>query len=132
MNLQESAEMYLETILILEKKSSTVRAIDIAHAMRFSRPTVSQQISRLAANGYLELDDRKHISLTPKGRQIAEEIYKRHNSLAEIFIWIGVSEETAFADACRIEHYISAETFTCLRQHFEGFRQIKANEKDPD
>lgn len=125
MNLQESAEMYLETILILEKKNGNVRAIDIARQMQFSRPTISQQIKRLAADGYLELDDNKHISLTPKGRQIAEETYSRHNSLAEIFIWMGVSEQTAFEDACRIEHYISAETFDCLRRHYENERKTK-------
>ena len=123
MNLQESAEMYLETILILEKKNGNVRAIDIARHMRFSRPTISQQIKRLSTDGFVELDDNKHISLTPKGRQIAEETYSRHNSLAEIFIWMGVSEQTAFEDACRIEHYISAETFNCLRRHYENERK---------
>ena len=122
MNSQESAEMYLETILILEKKNGNVRAIDIAHHMQFSRPTVSQQLRRLAAEGYLELDANKRISLPPKGRQIAEETYNRHNSLAEIFIWMGVSEQIAFQDACRIEHYISAETFNALRQHYENAR----------
>lgn len=122
MNIQESAEMYLETILILEKKNGNVRAIDIAHHMQFSRPTVSQQLKRLAADGYLELDANKHISLTPKGSQIAHETYNRHNSLAEIFIWMGVSEQTAFEDACRIEHYISAETFNALRRHYETDR----------
>jgi Mn-dependent DtxR family transcriptional regulator len=130
MNIQESAEMYLETILILEKNNGNVRAIDIAHHMQFSRPTVSEQIKRLAADGYLELNADKHISLTSKGRQIAEETYNRHNSLAEIFIWMGVSEQTAFEDACRIEHYISAETFNCLRQHYENERK-NTNASDP-
>jgi len=125
MNLQESAEMYLETILILEKKKKAVRAIDIATSMQFARPTVSQQIKRLAADGYLEVDAEKHISLTPKGREIAEETYNRHNSLAEIFIWMGVTEETAFEDACRIEHYISAETFNRLRLHYETSRKAQ-------
>jgi len=123
MNSQESAEMYLETILILEKKNGTVRAIDIAHHMHFARPTVSQQIKRLAADGYLELDPNKRISLTPKGKRIAEETYNRHNSLAEIFIWLGVNEQTAFEDACRIEHYISTETFNALRRHYETDRK---------
>jgi len=126
MTIQESAEMYLETILILEKKNGNVRAIDIAHHMQFSRPTVSEQLKRLAADGFLELDANKRISLTPKGLQIAEETYNRHNSLAEIFIWMGVSEQTAFEDACRIEHYISAETFNALRRHYETDRR---NEK---
>ena len=123
MTIQESAEMYLETILILEKNNGNVRAIDIAHYMQFSRPTVSEQLKRLAADGFLELDANKRISLTPKGLQIAEETYNRHNSLAEIFIWMGVSEQTAFEDACRIEHYISAETFNCLRKHYESDRK---------
>ncbi len=122
MNLQESAEMYLETVLVLQKAKGNVRAIDIARQMQFSRPTVSQQIRRLAEDGYLELDANKHIYLTPKGSQIAEETYNRHNSLAEFFIWLGVSEQTAFEDACRIEHYISTETFNCLRQHYENAR----------
>ena len=122
MTIQESAEMYLETILILEKKNGNVRAIDIAHHMQFSRPTVSEQLKRLAADGFLELDANKHISLTPKGKQVAEETYNRHNSLAEIFIWLGVNEQTAFEDACRIEHYISAETFNALRRHYETDR----------
>ncbi len=130
MNLLESAEMYLETILILEKKNGNVRAIDIARHMQFSRPTVSQQIKRLAVAGYLELDANKHIYLTSKGRQIAEETYNRHNSLAEIFIWLGVSQQTAFEDACRIEHYISAETFNCLRNHYEN-DQKNANASNP-
>ena len=119
--------MYLETILILEKNKNAVRAIDIATSMQFARPTVSQQIKRLAADGYLEVDAEKHISLTPKGREIAEETYNRHNSLAEIFIWMGVTEETAFEDACRIEHYISAETFNRLRLHYETSRKAQEN-----
>ena len=123
MNLQESAEMYLETILVLQKENGQVRAIDIARHMQFARPTVSQQIKRLAEDGYLELDANKHISLTPKGVQIAAETYSRHNSLAEIFIWMGVSEQTAYEDACRIEHYISAETFNALRRHYETDRK---------
>lgn len=122
MNLQESAEMYLETILVLEKENGLVRATDIARQMQFSRPTVSQQIKRLAEDGYLHLDANKHIYLTSKGRLIAEETYDRHNCLAKIFIWMGVSEQTAFADACRVEHYISKETFNCLREHYKNAR----------
>lgn len=120
MNLQESAEMYLETVLVLQKEKGIVRAIDIARQMQFSRPTVSQQIRRLAEDGYLELDASKHIYLTAKGRLIAEETYDRHNCLAKIFIWMGVSKQTAYEDACRVEHYISKETFNCLRQHHEN------------
>ena len=131
MNLQESAEMYLETILVIKKENGTVRAIDIARHMQFSRPTVSQQIRRLAENGYLELDASKHIYLTAKGLQIAEETYDRHNCLAKIFIWMGVSEQTAYEDACRIEHYISKETFDCLRQHYKNTLKKEGTNK-PD
>ncbi|NLG41399.1 MAG: metal-dependent transcriptional regulator [Chloroflexi bacterium] len=130
MNLQESAEMYLKTILLLEKRNRSVRAIDISREMQFSRPTVSQQIKNLVANGYLELDDTKLIFLSPKGRKIAEETYRRHNGLVDFFTWIGVSEETAFEDACRIEHYISQETFDRIREYLDKCRKIDRTKKD--
>jgi Mn-dependent DtxR family transcriptional regulator len=128
MNVQESAEMYLKTILILEKRIGIVRAIDIAHEMQFSRPTVSQQIKNLTANGYLEVDNKKQIFLSPKGREIAEETYYRHNGLVDFFIWIGVSEDTALEDACRIEHYISQETFDRMREYFDNCRNLKGGD----
>lgn len=128
MNVQESAEMYLKTILILEKRIGIVRAIDIAREMQFSRPTVSQQIKNLTANGYLEVDNKKQIFLSPKGREIAEETYYRHNGLVDFFIWIGVSEETALEDACRIEHYISQETFDRMREYFDNCRNLKGGD----
>jgi len=128
MNVQESAEMYLKTILILEKRIGIVRAIDIAREMQFSRPTVSQQIKNLTANGYLEVDNKKQIFLSPKGREIAEETYYRHNGLVDFFIWIGVSEDTALEDACRIEHYISQETFDRMREYFDNCRNLKGGD----
>lgn len=128
MNLQESAEMYLKTILILEKRNGIVRAIDIAREMQFSRPTVSQQIKNLTANGYLEVNDKKQIFLSPKGLQIAEDTYYRHNGLVDFFIWIGVSEDTALEDACRIEHYISRETFDRMREYFDNCRNLNDGE----
>ncbi|MDY0125949.1 MAG: metal-dependent transcriptional regulator [Anaerolineaceae bacterium] len=128
MNVQESAEMYLKTILILEKRIGIVRAIDIAREMQFSRPTVSQQIKNLTANGYLEVDNKKQIFLSPKGREIAEETYYRHNGLVDFFIWIGVSEDTALEDACRIEHYISQETFDRMREYFDKCRNLKGGD----
>jgi Mn-dependent DtxR family transcriptional regulator len=128
MNVQESAEMYLKTILILEKRIGIVRAIDIAREMQFSRPTVSQQIKNLTANGYLEVNNKKQIFLSPKGREIAEETYYRHNGLVDFFIWIGVSEETALEDACRIEHYISQETFDRMREYFDNCRNLKGGD----
>jgi len=128
MNVQESSEMYLKTILILEKRIGIVRAIDIAREMQFSRPTVSQQIKNLTANGYLEVDNKKQIFLSPKGREIAEETYYRHNGLVDFFIWIGVSEDTALEDACRIEHYISQETFDRMREYFDKCRNLKGGD----
>ena len=129
MNLQESAEMYLKTILMLEKKLGTVRAIDIARQMQFSRPTVSQQMKRLSQQGLIEIDQKKHIHLTPKGQKIAQETYDRYNSLAEFFVWMGVNEDTAFQDACRIEHYISQETFEALVAYYKYCKKVR---KDAD
>lgn len=129
MNLQESAEMYLKTILMLEKKLGKVRAIDIARQMQFSRPTVSQQMKRLSQNGLIEIDQQKHIHLTPQGQKIAEKTYKRYNSLAESFVWMGVDEDIAFQDACRIEHYISQETFEALVNYYNYCREVR---KDAD
>lgn len=123
MSLQESAEMYLKTILILEKRNNRVRAIDIARQLEFSRPTVSQQVKNLAESGYLEVNNRKLISLTLKGREVAEEIYYRHSGLVDFFIWIGVSKDTALEDACRIEHYISQETFDRVQEYLDHCRE---------
>lgn len=125
MDLQESAEMYLKTILMLEKKLGTVRSIDIARQMQFSGPTVSQQMKRLSQNGLIEIDQKKHIHLTPQGHKIAQETYHRYNSLAEFFVWMGVNEDTAFQDACRIEHYISQETFDCLVDYYKYCKTVR-------
>lgn len=130
MNLQESPEMYLKTVLILENRNGVVRAIDIAHELQYSRPTVSQQIKHLAANGYLEVDDKKLITLTDKGRQIAEETYLRHNGLVDFFVWIGVNENTALEDACRIEHYMSKETFDRMREYLDKCRGLDPSNDD--
>ncbi len=123
MNLQESAEMYLKTVMLLEKSNDVVRAVDIARQMQFSRPTVSEQIKRLTALGFLQVNDKKQISLTKKGRQIAEDTDNRHNGLVDFFVQIGVSEDTAFEDACRIEHYISQETINCMQDFLQNCRQ---------
>ena len=123
MNIQESPEMYLKTVLILEKRKKIVRAVDIARELDFSRPTVSQQIKNLTANGLVEVNDSKHILLTESGRKIAEETDQRHNGLVDIFTLIGVSEETALQDACRIEHYISQETFDRMLEFFDNCRK---------
>lgn len=123
MNLPESTEMYLKTILNLEKRNSNVRAIDIARELQFSRPTVSQQVKNLSSHGFIELNDKKHIQLTAKGRQVAEVTNRFHDGLIEFFTELGVSEETAQEDACRIEHYISQETFDRMQDFLKNCKQ---------
>ena len=115
MKLMESGEMYLETILILKNKFGYVRSIDIAHEMNFSKPSVSRAVALLKEDGYIENDPHGMILLTDKGREIAEKIYDRHKTLTKYFVWLGVSEETAQMDACKIEHIISDESFERIR-----------------
>ena len=117
MKLQESGEMYLETILILKERFGYVRAIDIAHELNFSKPSVSRAISLLRENDYVTFDPNGMILLTEKGQEMAEKIYERHNVLTQCLMALGISEETAAADACRMEHIISEETFTKLKEH---------------
>lgn len=121
MRSQESAEMYLETILILQQRKGQVRAIDIAGELNFSKPSVSNAMKLLQTQGLIIIDDGKLISLTPTGREIAEEIYERHLLLSEYLIRLGVSEETATQDACRIEHVISRESFQKIKEHCEKY-----------
>ena len=115
MKLMESGEMYLETILILKNKYGYVRSIDIAHEMNYSKPSVSRAISLLKEDGYVTNDPHGMILLTDKGLKIAEKIYERHMTLTKYFVWLGVDEETAENDACRIEHIISDETFEKIK-----------------
>ena len=117
--MSESTEMYLETILVLHLRNGDVHATDIAKEMHFSKPTISQQMKRLVKAGYVSIDGNNHISLTDSGMKIATDIYARHNKLSEIFEYIGISKEQAVADACRIEHYISPETFEALKAYFD-------------
>lgn len=118
MSIQESGEMYLETILILGKEGKKVRSIDIANYRDVSRASVSRAMGLLKENDYLDIDESGYITLTDKGDKVANAIYKRHLVLSEIFTSIGVSEDVAIEDACRVEHYISDETFNALRKHF--------------
>ena len=114
MKLHESAENYLETIFMLEQESDHVRAIDIATALGFSKPSVSRAMKLLRENGYITIYENSHIALSPSGRAIAEEMYKRHTALSHFLIRLGVSESTAKEDACRMEHAMSQETFDKL------------------
>lgn len=121
MKLLESGEMYLETILILKNKYGYVRSIDIAKELNYSKPSVSRAVSILKEEGYITNDPHGMIVLTDKGMSIAEGIYDRHKTLAKYLIWIGVSEETAQIDACRMEHVISNETLQKLKEHLPDF-----------
>lgn len=117
MKIQESGEMYLETILILSRKSSCVRAIDVGEYMGFSKPSVSRAIGLLKSGGLVYLNADGGLCLTETGLNIAEKIYERHNVLTRLLVSLGVGEETATEDACKIEHVISDETFAALKKH---------------
>ncbi len=117
MHLQESGEMYLETILVLLKKSPYVRAIDVGDYMGYSKPSVSRAMSLLKDGGYVVTDGEGFIKLTPVGKEIAEKTYERHTLLTEFFVRLGVNSETAAKDACKIEHDISDETFEAIKKH---------------
>jgi DtxR family Mn-dependent transcriptional regulator len=125
MIIRESGEMYLETILRLEKKGQ-VRSIDIVNATGYSKPTISEQMKKFRENGFIHMDERNFITLTDKGREIAEKIYERHLVLTDLFIDLGVDPETAEEDACRIEHYISDTTFDKLTERYRE-RKKKMN-----
>jgi DtxR family Mn-dependent transcriptional regulator len=120
MKIQESGENYLEKILILKNETGFVRSIDVAHALSFSKPSVSRAMSVLKKAGYITMDKEGQIELTESGRQIAERIYNRHQMLTNWLIAIGVSQETAVADACRMEHVISQETFDRIGEHVKS------------
>ena len=117
MSLQESGEMYLETILVLSHKLSGVRSIDVCEEMGYSKPSVSRAVGILKSGGYISVDRDGYITLTDEGRYIAEKTYERHRVLTAFFESIGVSPETASEDACKIEHDISDETFEALNRH---------------
>lgn len=117
MKLQESGEMYLETILRLSFDHDKVHAIDISEAMGFSKPSVSRAVSLLREGGYISLDGNKAITLTKTGYEVASKIYERHVTLSRLFMDLGVSEQTALDDACRMEHIVSDETFDAIRRH---------------
>ena len=117
MRLQESGEMYLESIYVLSQKGGNVRSIDISEYMGYSKPSVSRAVSLLKNGGYIVMDKDNFISLTESGLEIAEKIYERHTVLTAMLVRMGVSEETASEDACRMEHAISDETFEAIKAH---------------
>ena len=117
MNIHESAEDYLEAILILRERQGTVRSIDIVHQLELTKPSVSVAMKRFRENGYIEMDNDGFITLLPPGEEIAQRIYDRHKVLTRFLIRLGVSESVASADACKIEHDLSEETFARIREH---------------
>ena len=117
MKIQESAENYLETILMISERKPQVRSIDIVNELEFSKPSVSIAMKNLRENGYILMDKEGHITLTDAGRKIAETMYERHKLLSKWLIRLGVNEHTAVEDACRMEHVISAESFEAIKRH---------------
>jgi Mn-dependent DtxR family transcriptional regulator len=117
MRILESAENYLETVLQLTERNGSVRSIDIANELNFSKPSVSVAMKNLRKHGYLKVDSKGYITLTEKGYKIAKTMNERHVLLRDWLISLGVNEETAYNDACRIEHVISAETFEAIKRH---------------
>ena len=116
MKIQESAENYLETILVLHKRNGQVRSIDIANELEFTKPSISVAMKNLRQNGLIEVDQNGYITLLEEGRKIAENIYERHTILTNWLIKLGVSPEVADSDACKIEHVISTESFLAIKK----------------
>ena len=119
MKIKESAENYLETILILSKKIGAVRSIDVANEMNFTKASISIAMKRLREDEYIIMDADGIITLTDKGKEIASMVYERHQLIAKILIALGVSEETAYEDSCKIEHDLSQESFEKIKEFYE-------------
>ena len=115
MNLRESGQMYLETIHILSKKGKAVRSIDVGEYMGYSKPSVSRAVGLLKKGGYVAADADGYLTLTEAGKQVAEKMYERHTILTKFFVTLGVDEETASEDACKIEHDISDKSFEAIK-----------------
>ncbi len=120
MHLQESGEMYLESIYVLTKNNAAVRSIDVCEYMGYSKPSVSRAIGLLKSGGYVIVDSEGHLSLTQIGEEVAQKIYERHTMLTELLVRLGVSREIAAEDACKIEHVISEETVAAIRNYVEN------------
>lgn len=121
MDNRESAEMYLETIYVLSQKSQSVRKIDVSKHMGFAKPSVTRGIGLLEEKGLVSVDESGNILLTDTGKKEAKKIYERHTILTKALINIGVDEKTAAEDACRVEHYISDETFNAIKKHIKQY-----------
>ena len=117
MSIHESGEMYLEAILVLAKKNGFVRSIDVSEYLGYSKPSVSRAVGILKNGNYIVVEKDGSLSLTESGKEIAEKIFERHTVLSQLLIRLGVSEETATSDACKLEHAISDESFEAIKRH---------------
>ena len=122
MKIQESAENYLETILVLQKRKGSVRSIDVANELGFSKPSVSVAMKNLRKNEYIDIDEHGHILLLESGEKIAKNMLERHNIIKNYLCALGVDEQQADVDACRIEHIISEKTFNALKENLDKIR----------
>jgi Mn-dependent DtxR family transcriptional regulator len=120
MQIRESAENYLETILVLGQDGNRVRSIDIVNILEYSKPSVSVAMKNLRENGYIEIDKDGFIELTESGREIAESMYERHTLISDWLIFLGVDKKTAVSDACKIEHVMSQQSFLAIKDHIEN------------
>lgn len=120
MALQESGEMYLETIYVLSKKGGNVRSIDICEHLGYSKPSVSRAVGLLKNGGYITVSHEGYITLTENGAEVSKKLFERHTVLSKLLMKLGVSEATATEDACRIEHVISEESFETLKKYIEN------------
>lgn len=121
-DMKESSENYLETILILSEKLERVRSVDIANELGFAKPSISVAMKKLKARDCIDIDRRGSITLTKKGMEIAKNVYARHTLLTDVFLKLGVNEEVAIADACKIEHFLSQETVDRIRDYAEKMK----------
>ena len=129
MAVTEAVENYLEAILVLSRRQPDVHAVDVCNHLGYSRPTLSAALTQMSEDGLISGSGENHVTRTDTGRTIAERIYERHNVIAAMLIGIGVSEETAYSDACKIEHDLSDETFECVKAHFNKYMS-KQGEKN--
>jgi DtxR family transcriptional regulator, Mn-dependent transcriptional regulator len=127
LSINESAEMYLETIHVLSLKGNLVRSIDIVNELEYSKPSVSVAMKNLRTNGYVEIDEDGYITLTIKGRKIAETMYERHVAISDWLIFLGVDKKTAVHDACKMEHVMSEKSFSAIKKHIENWKREANN-----
>ena len=127
MKIHESAENYLETILVLSLKGEKVRAIDIVNELEYSKPSVSVAMKNLRAKGHIAVDHDGHITLTETGQKIADKMYERHVAISDWLVFLGVDRKTAAHDACHMEHAMSEKSFSAIKKHIESLKQPDDN-----